>query len=384
MDFLRRVGDAVGDVLANSESEDEQEESFTEEREGVEANRNLSEDEDELDEIVSTAIQLGRRTFEKLKIVSKGVGKELKEGLKDIKEQVREDLAVFGQDVGETTEDERAEAENCATRANSRGIMYSEEGSVIPGGADLYEDGATVVEDQLEQVGEKIELIGQQMFYGAGRILSQVKETTRDAIKETKDAIRETREAFTTKENTRNSRRSRDEFLVRVQAIQRDSSTYCDVPSNSELFQRFCSTFSVSSRSEEISGALNSNGFMKELFSRVVPGIVSEETFWQRYFFKVYELEIEFGRQSEPLQTTGTEIRQAGGDGPEAQILLADVEPVNPSTHAEGSDSDSSLGNNWTNVDSFTSENQPTTAHSSIDETHSPAYSDEDEDWGMQ
>jgi hypothetical protein len=222
------------------------------------------------------------------------------------------------------------------------------------------------------------------MFYGAGRILSQVKETTRDAIKETKDAIRETREAFTTKENTRNSRRSRDEFLVRVQAIQRDSSTYCDVPSNSELFQRFCSTFSVGSRSEEISGALNSNGFMKELFSRVVPGIVSEETFWQRYFFKVYELEIEFGRQSEPLQTTGTEIRQAGGDGPEAQILLADVEPVNPSTHAEGSDSDSSLGNNWTNVDSFTSENQPTTAHSSIDETHSPAYSDEDEDWGMQ
>lgn len=383
MDFLRRVGDAVGDVLANSESEDEDEESFAEEREGVEPNRNLSEDEDELDEIMSTALQLGRTTFEKLKIVSKGVGKELKEGLEDIKEQVREDLAVFGQDVGETTEDERGEAENGATRASSRGVMYSVEGSVIPGSADFDEDGATVVEDRLEQVGEKIELIGQQMFYGAGRILSQVKETTRDAIKETKDAIRETREAFTTKENTRSSRRGRDEFLVRVQAIQRDSSTYCDVPSNSGLFQRFCSTFSVSSRSEEISDALNSNGFMKELFSRIVPAIVSEETFWQRYFFKVYELEIEFGRQSEPPKAIGTEIRRADGDGPEAQILPADVEPVNPL--AEGSDSESSsLGNDWTNVDSFTSENQTTTAHSSIDETHSPADSDEDEDWGMQ
>ena len=60
MDFLRRVGDAVGDVLANSESEDEEEEeeSLAEEREGVEANRNLSEDEDELDEIMSTALHV--------------------------------------------------------------------------------------------------------------------------------------------------------------------------------------------------------------------------------------------------------------------------------------------------------------------------------------
>ena len=138
------------------------------------------------------------------------------------------------------------------------------------------------------------------MFAGAGKLISQVKETTRDAIEETKEVIKETRDAFAVKDSGKTPKRGRDEFAIRVQAIQRDSGTYCDDPQNVKLFEHFSESFTMAGHGQDILTTLNANNFMKELFARIVPTIVDEDTFWRRYFFKLYELEIEFERQALP------------------------------------------------------------------------------------
>ena len=119
---------------------------------------------------------------------------------------------------------------------------------MIPGAGDEDvgdEDIALEVQEKFEQVGEKIELLGQKMFVGAGKLINQVKETTRDAIKETKEVIKETRDAFAVKDSGKTPKRGRDEFAIRVQAIQRDSGTYCDDPKNVKLFEHFSESFTM-------------------------------------------------------------------------------------------------------------------------------------------
>ncbi len=113
MNFLRKVGNAVGDALIGSESESESETDSEFERgidepgrteesrsstgenvDSVHGNREVEADKanEEFDELVHSAMDFGRSTFEKLKHVSRGVGKELSVGLSEIKEQVREDF----------------------------------------------------------------------------------------------------------------------------------------------------------------------------------------------------------------------------------------------------------------------------------------------------
>jgi len=94
MNFLRKVGDAVGDALIGSESESESETDSEFERgidepgrteesrsstgenvDSVHGNREVEADKanEEFDELVHSAMDFGRSTFEKLKHVSRGV-----------------------------------------------------------------------------------------------------------------------------------------------------------------------------------------------------------------------------------------------------------------------------------------------------------------------
>ena len=398
MDFLRRVGDVVGDALVGSDSDSDGEDDVARgtrqgggasdagEVSGPEDDAHEGDDADELDELMNTAFTFGRSTLAKLKDVSKGVGKELSEGLNDIKEQVREDFAKFGDEDVDEDEDSDIDADATATSSNG-GLVYTGEDVMIPGDEDVGdEDIALEVQEKFEQVGEKIELLGQKMFAGAGKLISQVKETTRDAIEETKEVIKETRDAFAVKDSGKTPKRGRDEFAIRVQAIQRDSGTYCDDPQNVKLFEHFSESFTMVEHGQDILATLNANNFMKELFARIVPTIVDEDTFWRRYFFKLYELEIEFERQALPdlPDDSPQESLQPSSD---AVTAVSHQRVSSLATDEEGFDSDSSLAKDeWTKLKQpYAAETKETeeSAVANFGETASNDDSDDDEDWGM-
>ena len=87
----------------------------------------------------------------------------------------------------------------------------------------------------------------------------------------------------------------------RVAAMQRDSATYCDEPEDLAGFERWTSGFDADSPAvvTEIESVLEGNAFMAELQARIVPLVVTREEFWQRYFYALRRIKLEFGVEKE-------------------------------------------------------------------------------------
>jgi hypothetical protein len=426
MEFFKRVTEAL--VLESDEDDDEDDEFVRGEdatRNGgapvatSEGDDNDDDDTDEIKALMSSAFSFTRGALATIKQATHEVSNELKESFKDIKAQVEEDLRAHASDDDGDSLDAQGTSNNSVDDDDdvklARGddsVMYTSDGMVITTGArgdegeDEDEDDALDVQDTFEQVGEKIELLGQKMFQGAGQLANLVKVTTREAIEETRDVLKETRDAFAAKE-IKTPRREKDEFETRLQAIQRDSGTYTDEPENSKLFDYFTENFSRDLREKDITDVLSSNNFMKELFARIVPGIVDEDAFWCRYFFNVYALEIEFGRKLAPNLSNYEDSVESTSDNVQAEkpknfkldkVLSHDrIETL--ATDEEDFDSDESLAKeDWTKIkptgshaaDSNNSKSPRSESEVSIERglddeiSASESSSDEDEDWGLK
>ena len=426
MEFFKRVTEAL--VLESDEDDDEDDEVFRGEdatRNGGaavatgESDDNDDDDTDEMKALMSSAFSFTRGALATIKQATHEVSNELKESFKDIKAQVEEDLRAHASDDDGDSLDAQGTSNNSVDDDNdvklARGddsVMYTSDGMVITTGArgdegeDEDEDDALDVQDTFEQVGEKIELLGQKMFQGAGQLADLVKVTTREAIEETRDVLKETRDAFAAKE-IKTPRREKDEFETRLQAIQRDSGTYTDEPENSKLFDYFTENFSRDLREKDITDVLSSNNFMKELFARIVPGIVDEDAFWCRYFFKVYALEIEFGRKLAPnlskyedsVESTSDNVQAEKPKNSKLDKVLSHDRIETLATDEEDFDSDESLAKeDWTKIkptgshaaDSNNSKSPRSESEVSIERglddeiSASESSSDEDEDWGLK
>lgn len=68
--------------------------------------------------------------------------------------------------------------------------------------------------------------------------------------------------------------------------MQRNSATYCDEPEDAEAFSAFLAEYDEEARTTQAEGIMSSNPFMAELHSRLVPLVITDDTFWQRYFFR--------------------------------------------------------------------------------------------------
>ena len=149
----------------------------------------------------------------------------------------------------------------------AEGVVY------VDGDVILSNDGDESTVDassriNLSKLVKRLNSLVRRMFVGAGNLLTHVKETTRDAIKETKDVIRESGH-FVTRDVGKLSKEA--SYECRVQAIQRDSGTYCDEPHDTILFKHFNQGFTMTAHEEEIANTMRCNEFVKELFARVVP-----------------------------------------------------------------------------------------------------------------
>jgi hypothetical protein len=93
-----------------------------------------------------------------------------------------------------------------------------------------------------------------------------------------------------------------------IAAMQRDSSTYCDQPEDTEQFQQWLQDFDLKEKKKEIGSIIGSNAFMAELQSRIVPLIVSYEDFWTRYFYRLHKLHA----KHEAIQALTSKASEAG------------------------------------------------------------------------
>ena len=128
----------------------------------------------------------------------------------------------------------------------------------------------------------------------------------------------------------------------RVAAMQRDSATYCDEPEDLAGFERWTSGFDVDSPtvSAEVECVLEGNAFMAELQARIVPLVVTREEFWQRYFYALRRIKLEFGVEKEEEDKEAA--AESGGDEgkaeeePEVEVedteVEAEPEPVAEAT----------------------------------------------------
>jgi len=95
---------------------------------------------------------------------------------------------------------------------------------------------------------------------------------------------------------------SSDRYRTELEAMRRDPATYTEEPSPSDEWTQFRSTFRLSDHSQEVSRLLANHSAMRSVHGRLVPAAVTQEQFWERYFFHVHLLDRDEQRRRELLE----------------------------------------------------------------------------------
>ncbi|KAJ3612961.1 hypothetical protein NHX12_019218 [Muraenolepis orangiensis] len=83
-----------------------------------------------------------------------------------------------------------------------------------------------------------------------------------------------------------------DSNKARLYSLQADPATYCNEPDGPlEQFDNWLSSFGLEERKGEISELLVNSPSIRSLYTKMVPAAVAHSEFWQRYFYKVFQLE---------------------------------------------------------------------------------------------
>uniref|UniRef100_A0A8C5M0T5 BSD domain containing 1 n=1 Tax=Leptobrachium leishanense TaxID=445787 RepID=A0A8C5M0T5_9ANUR len=89
-----------------------------------------------------------------------------------------------------------------------------------------------------------------------------------------------------------------DSTKARLYSLQSDPATYCNEPDGPpEQFDSWLTNWNPEERKQEISELLVTSPSIRALYTKMVPAAVSHSEFWQRYFYKVHQLEQEEARR---------------------------------------------------------------------------------------
>ncbi|KAM9777995.1 BSD domain-containing protein 1 [Neosynchiropus ocellatus] len=115
-----------------------------------------------------------------------------------------------------------------------------------------------------------------------------------------------------------------DSLKARLYSLQADPATYCNEPDGPpELFDKWLANFSLEEKKGEVSELLVSSPSIRALYTKMVPAAVSHSEFWQRYFYKVFQLDQDEARrvalkqraeQTSHSETLGWEEEEEEGD----------------------------------------------------------------------
>ncbi|XP_075963930.1 BSD domain-containing protein 1 [Anarhichas minor] len=103
-----------------------------------------------------------------------------------------------------------------------------------------------------------------------------------------------------------------DSCKARLYSLQADPATYCNEPDGPpEQFDNWLSRFSLEDKKGEVSELLVNTPSIRSLYTKMVPAAVAHSEFWQRYFYRVFQLDQEEARRvalkQRAEQTTHTE-----------------------------------------------------------------------------
>ncbi|XP_067277354.1 BSD domain-containing protein 1 [Pseudorasbora parva] len=89
-----------------------------------------------------------------------------------------------------------------------------------------------------------------------------------------------------------------DSGKARLYSLQADPATYCNEPDGPpQQFDSWLSGFMLEERKAEISELLVNSPAIRALYTKMVPAAVAHSEFWQRYFYKVFQLEQDEARR---------------------------------------------------------------------------------------
>lgn len=154
---------------------------------------------------------------------------------------------------------------------------------------DLHEFGTglkkeiEVAHDSLETVGHVIDQFGNTVIKGTAQIISQSKDAILESESDSKKKKR------IKKQSGLNSKLY-SRFDAQIRAIQGDSDTYTEEPFDLERYNKWKLEFSLEGKKDEMEKLLRENDEMESVFRRLVPNVVDRETFWLRYYYKVYKV----------------------------------------------------------------------------------------------
>lgn len=156
-------------------------------------------------------------------------------------------------------------------------------------------------------------------------------------------------------------------FEKRIFELQANPDTYCEPAKDLNAFEQWSKSFVLDDNAESCIAVLDCHESIAELYERVVPRIVDEDTFWMRYFFARHVLEKEEERRKRLLERAENAVAEGDDDDGwgdddwdddtqvQAEHKPVDGEPA-PATVENGEDIDSE-------IPSFT-ENQEDIPHS--------------------
>ncbi|PPD81758.1 hypothetical protein GOBAR_DD21314 [Gossypium barbadense] len=173
-------------------------------------------------------------------------------------------------------------------------------------------------------VGHAIDELGSTVLKGTVQIINQ----GRDVILATSNgsdspSSESNRRSFSTQRGLNSRGYSR--FDAQLRAIQGDISTYGEEPEDLEDYKKWKSGFNLEDKKGQIERLMEENGEIESIYKRVV-GVsdgVDHETFWCRYFYKVYKLQ----KDDEIVEGKAVNL-ESNGDFPANKEQVEKVEKV--------------------------------------------------------
>lgn len=152
-----------------------------------------------------------------------------------------------------------------------------------------FESGAAVAQHSLESVGQVIDDIGSTVWNSTAQIISHGKDSVFSAVDHHRDLNDDSDASSSTKRHHLGVKYSR--FDAQVRALQCDMDTYCSEPGDKEDYEKWESEgFVFEEKNEEIKRLISENEVVNQIYYKVVPSKVDDQSFWSRYFYRLFKL----------------------------------------------------------------------------------------------
>ncbi|KAJ3693748.1 hypothetical protein LUZ60_009228 [Juncus effusus] len=154
--------------------------------------------------------------------------------------------------------------------------------------------GASAAQESLESMGQVVDDLGDTFRQGTKEILSQSKEAllsldspSSPSLSSESDPDSASRPSISSLPILTRLTRFESQML----AARSDPATFADPPEDQSDFDTWRSKFfKIEEKKDEIEVLMKENSQLEVFLEKLVPNLVDEETFWSRYFYKVYKI----------------------------------------------------------------------------------------------